>query len=479
MNNSEIADIASKMVSKDDLLSLLNNIKSDEMVEMGNSDKFYPFTMKLLNYYCNPNHSFHRYIEFQIKKKSGGYRQITAPRNPSFRAMLYYINVMLKAIYKPSDYAMGFTGGRSVVTNASTHIGQHYILNIDLKDFFPSIEQPRVWKRLQLPPFNFPVSIANLIAGMCSMKEVRVDENGEKKTCFVLPQGSPASPIITNMICDNLDRRLAGLAKRFGLNYSRYADDITFSSMHNVYQENGVFWGELRRIIAGQNFRINDKKTRLEKIGSRQEVTGVIVSNKLNVRQNYVRDIRNILYIWDRYGYGAAYNKFFLKYKEEKGHVKKGNPNLINVLDGKLMYLKMMKGDEDSVYCRLHSKFKTLSDKYLSGQKTTEYNITYIETNSLADFEKKNSTEIKFETSEDGHRFAFYMMGSTKFLASINKSLSPEMLQDKTRLAISVCKDSEGKQFLLIHDIKKVIISSIQNVDFDALNKDLDDLIKI
>ena len=71
------------------------------------------------------------------------------------------------------------------------------------------------------------------------------------------------------MICDTLDRRLAGLAKRFGLNYTRYADDITFSSMHNVYSADGEFMAELKRIIAGQRFTINEAKTRLQKLGAR------------------------------------------------------------------------------------------------------------------------------------------------------------------------------------------------------------------
>ena len=155
---------------------------------------------------------------------------ITAPRNQSFMLILRYVNEIFKAVYTPSDYAMGFTEGRSVVTNANMHKGHNYILNIDLKDFFPSIHQARVWKRLQLKPLFFKQPIANILAGLCSMKEKA--EDGSIR--YVLPQGAPTSPIITNMICDNLDRRLAGLAKRFGVVYSRYADDITFSSMHNV-----------------------------------------------------------------------------------------------------------------------------------------------------------------------------------------------------------------------------------------------------
>jgi len=289
--------------------------------------------------------------------------------------MLSYVNVILKALYTPSKYTMGFTEGRSVVDNAQKHLGMNYVLNLDLKDFFPSIVQPRVWKRLQLKPFNFPVPVASAIAGLCCMKEIREDTDGKKTEHFVLPQGAPTSPIITNMICDKLDHRLAGLAKRFGLNYTRYADDITFSSMHNVYQKHGEFFAELYRIIEGQGFTVNEKKTRLQKNGSRQEVTGITVSEKLNVTQKYVNDLRNIIYIWDRYGYSVAYSKFFPKYKQEKGHVKKGNPDLVNVIDGKLMYLKMVKGDEDSVYKRLHGKFIKLLSNLNDPAKKTEQNI--------------------------------------------------------------------------------------------------------
>ena len=353
MDKNCIAKAAQHLETREDLLRLLNQIKLYEMTECGMSDKFYPFTMKHLNYYCNPNNSFHRYKQFKIKKKSGGFRLITAPRNQSFMLLLRYVNDIFKAVYTPSDYAMGFTEGRSVVTNANKHKGHNYVFNIDLKDFFPSILQARVWKRLQLKPLLFKQPIANALAGLCSMKE----KTEEGNIRFVLPQGAPTSPIITNMICDNLDRRLAWLAKRFGVVYSRYADDITFSSMHNVYQTSGEFRKELKRIIESQGFTINEAKTRLQKLGSRQEVTGIIVSDKLNVSQKYVRDIRNILHIWRKYGYDTAFNKFFPKYKEAKGYVKKGNPDMVNVLDGKLMYLKMVKGEDDSVYKRLKGQF--------------------------------------------------------------------------------------------------------------------------
>lgn len=483
MDKNTIASQARQMASKDDLLNLLNRMKQDEMEEAGMADRFYPFTMKHINYYCNPNNAFHRYRQFNIKKKMGGTRQITAPKNPSFMLMLRYVNQIFKALYTPSAHAMGFTEGRSVVTNAQVHKGRNYVLNIDLKDFFPSIEQARVWKRIQLEPLCLQKPAANLLAGLCSMKTTT--EEGEKPR-FILPQGAPTSPILTNMICDTLDRRLAGLAKRFGLSYSRYADDITFSSMHNVYQEGGDFWKELERIVTSQGFRINADKTRLQKRGSRQEVTGIIVSEKLNVTQKYVRDIRNILYIWDRYGYDTAFNKFFPKYKAEKGHVKKGNPDMANVLDGKLMYLKMVKGEDDSVYLRLKTKFDTLCHKLHDTSQATPRGITYVETTPVLEFEKKNGTIVEITRSKPSenttepfvsHRYATFSLGGKRQWASVNKTLKPEEETQKDLLAISHCRDANGHLFWLIHRTDKMMVRPPESVNIDELNKELDDLL--
>ena len=499
MDKNDIAKAAQLLETKEDLLHLLNKIKQNEMAECGMSDKFYPFTMKHLNYYCNPNNSFHRYKQFKIKKKSGGFRLITAPLNQSFMLLLRYVNEIFKAVYTPSDYAMGFTENRSVVTNANLHKGHNYIFNIDLKDFFPSIHQARVWKRLQLKPLSFKQPIANVVAGLCSMKEKM--EDGSIR--YVLPQGAPTSPIITNMICDNLDCRLAGLAKRFGVVYSRYADDITFSSMHNVYHPTGEFRKELKRIVESQGFVINKDKTRLQKLGSRQEVTGIIVSDKLNVSQKYVRDIRNILYIWRKYGYATAFNKFFPRYKDAKGHLKKGNPDMVNVLDGKLMYLKMVKGEDDSVYMRLKTQFDELRNSLHNDAKTTRQGITYVETWPVLEFEKKYDTTItiittkpkefyvKQTTEEDiektekrspekfiPHRYASFKLGGRMQKASVNKSLKKENETQKKLLSISNCRDSNGKTFWLVHRSDKVTVPPVQPVDIDELNDDLDKLLK-
>lgn len=486
MDKTEIAQIASQMSTREDLLTLLNRIKQDEIRELGfDADKFYPFTMKQLLYYCNPNHVFHRYHQFQIKKKSGGFRQITAPRNQSFMMLLQSLNEVLKAIYTPSNHAMGFTEKRSVVTNAAVHKNQNYIFNIDLKDFFPSIEQGRVMKRLTLAPFNFSPQIALLISGLCSMRVKREhpietkQHDLDKQFMYVLPQGATTSPIITNMICDTLDRRLAGLAKRFGTRYTRYADDITFSSMHNIYSGSGEFIKELIRIINTQGFAINDAKTRLQKRGSRQEVTGLIVSDKLNVTKKYVREIRSLLYIWDKYGYSEAMSNFYPKYKAEKGHIKKGNPDLINVLDGKLMYLKMVKGDTDSVYVKLYTKFQELVNRDSSSGKTNSYGITYIESLPFLKFEKDKNTIITIHHKDCNKRYATFKIGETNQIASINKSVTLDDERQKEKLAISYCRDSKGERFWLIHLVDKMTEFKPKPVDIDELNNDLDLLLGI
>jgi hypothetical protein len=330
------------------------------------------------------------------------------------------------------------------------------------------------------------------------MKEIVQTADGGQTVRYVLPQGAPTSPIITNMICDNLDRRLAGVAKRFGLNYSRYADDITFSSMHNVYQENSVFRKEVWHIVEEQRFIVNDKKTRLQKKGSRHEVTGIIVSDKINVTRDYVRDIRNILYMWERYGYGVAFAKFFPKYKAEKGHVKKGNPDLINVIDGKLQYLKMIKGQEDSVWQRLYSRFQALAEDARSSQKTTDFGVTYVETMSVLDFEKKNATVIEFALSKSSswveyledhpeqkaehivlkHLYAYFELDGKKIFATMHKSIRDLGInQNKSELAISSCRDKRDNPFWLIHRIDKVTVPSPKPVDIDELNMELDSLL--
>ena len=196
------------------------------------------------------------------------------------------------------------------------------------------------------------------------MEVERKNETGEweKVKRNVLPQGAPTSPVITNIVCRRLDYLLSATAKRFGLKYSRYADDITFSSMHNVYQPESEFLKELHRIIAEQNFHIKESKTRLQKDGYRKEVTGLLVNEKVNVQERYIKQLRMWLYYWERYGYERASVFFLQQYITDKGHVKNGKPDMANVISGKLDYLKMVKGVENELYLKLRRRFEKLCE---------------------------------------------------------------------------------------------------------------------
>ncbi len=432
-----------KMQSREDFLHVLNEAKP-----LVYGDKAVPFELKQLTWYANPKSGRKRYTQFKIKKKSGTERCIHAPVN-GLKALQKTLSFILQCVYEPHNAAMGFVRNKSVVDNAQLHAGSLYVYNIDLKDFFPSVDQARVWKCLQLNPFNLnkassvepeymkwedfkneywktedPVTfikgkgrmftktpygnlyvannfdkekdkyiilgssslktkdgeslegtlwlvnkipntgrldIANIIASLCctEMQVERKNEKGEweKVKRNVLPQGAPTSPVITNIVCQKLDYLLSGVAKRFGLKYSRYADDITFSSMHNVYQPESDFLKELHRIIAEQNFHIKESKTRLQKDGYRKEVTGLLVNEKANVQQRYIKQLRMWLYYWERYGYERASGFFLQQYIADKGHVKNGKPDMANVISGKLDYLKMVKGADNELYLKLKSRF--------------------------------------------------------------------------------------------------------------------------
>ena len=172
----------------------------------------------------------------------------------------------------------------------------------------------------------------------------------------MLPQGAPTSPTLTNILCYPLDKKLNGLAKRFGATYSRYADDITFSSNKSIFK-NEVFLKELERIVKSQKLTINEKKTRLQKKEYRQEVTGLIVNEKVNTYRHYVKQLRMWLYYIEKYGMVKAEALFRKDYIKEKGHIKWEKNPMKNVLQGKLLYLKMVKGAEDATYLKLVQRF--------------------------------------------------------------------------------------------------------------------------
>ncbi len=378
----------SSPVSAGDLLDLLNIAKVNEY---GNG--VWPFTMAQLLHFSDPRKTYINYRHKTIPKKSGGVREISSPvwMLKMFQAAA---GRMLQSYYEAPKEVMGFVPGRSVVDNASRHTRKYYVLNADLKDFFPSITRRRVQSALMRPPFSFGKEAARLLSGICcahadiakngritywDVQEarrygiyVKVEDN-KPSVPATLPQGAPSSPILSNAVCIRLDRRLAGLARRYEVAYSRYADDITFSANHNVFQEGYSFLKEFRKIISDEGFVLNEHKLRLQERGQRQEVTGLVVNRKVNVCRKYIRDIGSLLYIWERYGVDVAYARFLkhnIEWRKLDGVISCDSvifrPHLIETVQGRLAYLRMVRGKEDPVWSRLNARFEKLKDQYES-----------------------------------------------------------------------------------------------------------------
>lgn len=317
------------------------------------------------------------YKSFVIQKRNGTPRLINEPR----QKLKDLQGVLLAYLYehagsmKPCVH--GFTPGRSIVTNAKTHCSPktRFLLNIDIEDFFPSITFYRVRGILQSKPFEFSYSVATVLAQLCTF-------NG------VLPQGASTSPLLANLACRSLDGELMNLARRHRANYSRYADDITFSFSvirseslpANICSfDSGILTlgEELRAIFASHSFRINPNKSRLSSRLHRLEVTGMTINKFPNVRRKFVDTIRGALHAWKIYGYSLAQAEWEKKFVDGMGKAYEHRPwkrqtrvrvvpKLKNVLWGKLLYLRMVRGSDDALYMRLAKSYNALCKDELS-----------------------------------------------------------------------------------------------------------------
>ena len=238
------------------------------------------------------------YKRFYLAKKSGGKRLISAPM-PILKNAQYWIleNILYKV--SPTDSAHGFVPERSIVSNAQNHVGQDVVINIDLKDFFPTLTYKRVKGLFQT--FGYSQHIATILALICTEPEVeQIAIDG--KIYFAatserrLPQGAPSSPAITNLICYGLDHRFEGIAKKFGFQYSRYADDLTFSAKGNGKKIVGQLLWSVKQVIENEGFIIHPDKLSVMRKGSQQKVTGIVVNDKMGIDRNELRKFRALIH---------------------------------------------------------------------------------------------------------------------------------------------------------------------------------------
>jgi RNA-directed DNA polymerase len=232
------------------------------------------------------------YVQFAIPKRSGGERIILAPKR-ELKAVLRELNSLLVDKLPVSEYAHGFRKGRSIATHAAEHVGKKVVMRLDLKDFFPSLHVGRVRGLLIALGYSYPVG-ATLAALMTEAVRQPVQVGDE---LFFVPigsrhtvQGAPTSPGLANALATPLDRRLAGLARKLGFAYSRYADDLTFSG-DDVAAARGMIKG-VQRIVHAEGFVLNPAKTRVMTQRGAQVVTGATVNRELGLSRRERRNLR-------------------------------------------------------------------------------------------------------------------------------------------------------------------------------------------
>jgi RNA-directed DNA polymerase len=297
-----------------------------------------------------------RYRHFEIPKRSGGMRKISAPHG-LLREMQDKLHVDLKRLYDAHPRAHGFIEKRSIATNAKAHIGKRWVLNVDLVDFFPTINFGRVRGLFMKPPFEMGAAAATVCAQIVTYR------NG-------LPQGAPTSPVLSNFIAASLDRRLLRLARQNKLDYSRYADDITFSTNLTQFPPAIAIREEiagggfkvaagdaLEQAITACGFAINGNKVRIQGHGVQQSVTGLVVNARINVERERIRKIRAMLHAWGKFGLDAAAAEHFAKYRGGKDPSRRARgPAFRNIVYGQLSFVRMIRGSDDPVFLKLCAK---------------------------------------------------------------------------------------------------------------------------
>jgi len=299
------ASFLNKLKSKKEQsnLEILKNCQT-----LGGLANLLDFKPKSLSFILHILTDKRKYFSFHIQKKNGGVREINAPSAGLKKAQHNLANILylcweeinIKNNLKP--LAHGYQKGLSIYSNALLHKNKRYVLNFDLKDFFPSINFGRVRGYfLKNRDFKLNEKIATYIAQIASFKNE-------------LPQGSPCSPIISNLIAHILDVRLVQLAKKYSCQYSRYVDDITFSTNQQIFPQKIAFYeknnfnncrlgSEVKEQIKRSGFFINPRKTRMTFHNDRQLVTGLVVNKKVNIRREYYLRARSMVHSLFQSGY--------------------------------------------------------------------------------------------------------------------------------------------------------------------------------
>lgn len=255
------------------------------------------------------------YKTAHIPKKTGGVRELSIP-SVDLKYIQRWILVHILSNVPISRCSFAFQSNCSIVDNAKIHLHKHCVLSTDIKDFFPSISFERVFRIFAY--YGYTKEVSFVLAKLCTY-------NGS------LPQGSPASPCISNICCLKLDARIKALAEKYEAQYSRYADDMTFSGQHDLRS----MLKPLRDIVLDEGFIINEEKTHIAYGHQRQEVTGLIVNgDKVTIPRQYKKSLLQELYYCRKYGVEDHLHKIGCTKAFYKEHIY-----------GKIYYINMVEPD--------------------------------------------------------------------------------------------------------------------------------------
>jgi RNA-directed DNA polymerase len=263
------------------------------------------------------------FIQFVLDYPATFYQQLRVPRRRrSDPRIVYEVNDKLKNLHKNilvsiaakvnfPEYVQGFVSKRSIVTNASLHLGQKYVLNLDIKNFFESIKTEKVICVFESLGCNHEV--ASILAKLCTLND-----------CLV--QGANTSPILANLVCIELDKELVEIGLKYECSYSRYADDITFSGARVPKKKH------IARCIEKYNFQLNPEKWKCQSRGKAQYVTGLTVFDEAIPRlpKQVKRHLRQELYYADKYG---------LLNHLQKTRIQGDSASYINRIDGLIAFM--------------------------------------------------------------------------------------------------------------------------------------------
>ncbi|MBN2563349.1 MAG: RNA-directed DNA polymerase [Phycisphaerae bacterium] len=239
------------------------------------------------------------YVEWTVPKKRHGVRIICSPK-PRLKAVQHRIKDEILDHIVPHEAAHGFVIGRSIVTNAEQHVGRALIVNLDLRNFFDYVRYHRVIGVFRW--LGYSLQASRSLALLCTHRPNLSALHEDPPEAYVrhvfrhAVQGAPTSPALANLTVYRLDRRVAGLARTFDARYTRYADDLTFSGDEPFKRGMIRFLSLAKQIIAEEGFRLNMRKMRFMRPSQRQQVTGVIVNKKVNVRREDYDQLKAIVH---------------------------------------------------------------------------------------------------------------------------------------------------------------------------------------